>query len=411
MQSSRLLHKRLSKFLKSIGYRQLVSDQCVFVKGSGRAEVIICTWVDDIIMSSHRKNAQARDQFDKDIRSEFRVSPWTAGEAGWLLNIKIVRDWDKGTLHMSQEAAIMKLARRFGLDGDQAARPVVPMDPLMKFKKPADEDIVSKGDFDYMSAVGGLLYVSLTTRPDISYSVGVLSRFMACPGETHVNGAKQIIQYLYRTKEYGIRYSKESQKESIAAPHAHHTPEVYVCAKPGGATSPKVVKTGEAGVNGHEAVSYVDADLAGDVDTMRSTTGFAIMMHGGIVNWLSKLQPTVALSTPEAETNAATELAKQVCHLRMFLRELGLEQKYPTVVHEDNNATIAFVDGSESPKKAKHYLMKVHYLKEQKEAGLIKMQKVGTVNQLADVFTKALPKVTFQKFRDWMGVIPPAETK
>jgi len=169
--------------------------------------------------------------------------------------------------------------------------------------------------------------------------------------------------------------------------------------------------TGEASVIENEAISYVDADLAGDVDTMRSTTGFVIMMHGGIVNWLSKLQPTVALSTPEAETNAATELAKQVCHLRLFLRELGLEQKYPTVVHEDNNATIAFVDGSESPKKAKHYLMKVYYLKEQKEAGLIKMQKVGTVNQLADVFTKALPKVTFQKFRDWMGVIPPTMIK
>ena len=139
----------------------------------------------------------------------------------------------------------------------------------------------------------------------------------------HVNAAKQIIQYLYRTKEYGIRYSKESQKECQAAPHVHGTPEVYVCAKPGAAACTKVVKTGEASVIENEAISYVDADLAGDVDTMRSTTGFVIMMHGGIVNWLSKLQPAVALSTPEAETNAATELAKQLCHLRMFLRELG----------------------------------------------------------------------------------------
>ena len=49
----------------------------------------------------------------------------------------------------------------------------------MKFKKPADEDTVSKEEFDYMSAVGGLLYVSLTTRPDIAYPVGVLSRYMA----------------------------------------------------------------------------------------------------------------------------------------------------------------------------------------------------------------------------------------
>jgi sialic acid synthase SpsE len=88
------------------------------------------------------------------------------------------------------------------------------------------------------------------------------------------------------------------------------------------------------------ATSYVDADLAGDADTLRSTNGYAIMLSGGIIGWLSKLQPTVALSTAEAETNAATELVKQI---RLFLRELNCLQKYPTVVYEDNMATIQHV--------------------------------------------------------------------
>ena len=141
-------------------------------------------------MSSHKMNAAARKQFDAEIRSEFKVSPWTAGEAGWLLNLKIVRDWDRGTLHMSQEAAIVKLARKFELDGEKDAKPVVPMDPHAKFKKPAAEDVVTKDCFDYMSAVGGLLYISLTTRPDIAYSVGVLSSFMA--SEMHVAAARRL---------------------------------------------------------------------------------------------------------------------------------------------------------------------------------------------------------------------------
>ena len=69
VQSSRLLHKRLSKFLIERGFKQLVSDQCVFIKGSGDNEVVICTWVDDIIMATKRRNKADRQLFDKEIRS------------------------------------------------------------------------------------------------------------------------------------------------------------------------------------------------------------------------------------------------------------------------------------------------------------------------------------------------------
>jgi hypothetical protein len=412
VQSSRLLHKRMSKFLKSKGFRQLVSDQCVFVKGTGADEVIVCTWVDDIIMASSRSNEQARLRFDMDIRSEFTVSPWTSGEAGWLLNMKVVRDWDKGTLHVSQEAAIEKLAQRFKLDGSTSARPYVPMASGTKLRKPLAEDVVKKEVFDYMSAVGGLLYIALTTRPDVAYSVGVLSRFMACPDNEHVSAAKRVIQYLYRTKEFGIKYSRRPFSESSNAPHSCDAPVVFAKFDPGkGVTADRdhdvVVEEDEDSAKVNDMViTYVDADLAGDADTMRSTTGFAIMLSGGIVSWLSKLQPTVALSTTEAETNAATELVKQISHVRLFLRELNCMQSHPTIVYEDNMGTIANVDGTESSKKTKHYLMKVHYLREQTEAGTFIMRNVATVNQLADIFTKPLPDETFCKFRDWMGVFP-----
>ncbi len=63
-------------------------------------------------------------------------------------------------------------------------------------------------------------------------------------------------------------------------------------------------------------VTYADADLAGDVDNRKSTTGVAIVLNGGLVSWTSKLQSTIALSTAEAETNAATDAVKQVMHLR-----------------------------------------------------------------------------------------------
>jgi hypothetical protein len=315
------------------------------------------------------------------------------------LNINVKRDWDKGTLHLSQEAAIMKLAKRFGLDNqipEKGAK--TPMDSNLKLTKPAPDRIQDKSVFDYMSAVGGLLYISITTRPDIAYSVGVLSRYMSCPGIEQIKAAQRVISYLYHTKNYGIRYSRSLQEEGIGAPHQHDHPEVYYHSR----------KNAEA-INGDQDEkvlhAYVDADLAGDKDTMRSTTGYVIMLYGGVVAYSAKLQSTVALSTAEAETNAAVEAVKQLCHIRLFLTELGINQDYPTTVYEDNNAVMQLVASGESSKRTKHYMMKYHFLIEKKADGTFNMIRVNTTEQLADVYTKALPEVTFNKYRNWMGVI------
>ena len=66
--ASRLLPDRLSRYLKKLGFRQLVSGRCVFVKGEGREKIIAVTWLDDIVLSSARKNKVGREQFDKDLR-------------------------------------------------------------------------------------------------------------------------------------------------------------------------------------------------------------------------------------------------------------------------------------------------------------------------------------------------------
>mmetsp|Transcript_64699 Transcript_64699/g.111136 ORF Transcript_64699/g.111136 Transcript_64699/m.111136 type:complete len:188 (+) Transcript_64699:812-1375(+) len=150
--------------------------------------------------------------------------------------------------------------------------------------------------------------------------------------------------------------------------------------------------------------TYCDADLAGDEGTRKSTSGYCMLMNGGLVCWSSRLQATVALSTAEAETIAATEAVKQLMHLRLFLRELGQEQVDPSVVYEDNNAAILLAHGKEQPKRAKHYQLKVHFLNEQFKNGTFAFEKVETKKQLADAFTKALPRDDFTRYRDWMGV-------
>lgn len=399
VQSSRLLHLRLANFLKKKGYQQLIADQCVYTKNIGTEdEEIVCVYVDDIIFATKRDNNIRRKEFDRMLRSEFEMSPWTQGECDWILNMNIKRDWVNGTMHISQTKSVVNLAARFGLNNEQAYTDT-PMDTSVKLSKPQVEDIVPASEFDYMSAVGGLLYLTMTTRPDVAYPVGVLSRFMSCPGPDHVTAAKRVIGYLYRTRSFGIRYSRTDQEESRGAPHCHDFPRVYFhCAK-----SAKAVE----GSNEFEerVTAYVDADLAGDKDTMKSTSGFGIMMYGGIIAWSAKLQSTVALSTAEAETNAAVEAVKVLSHVRLLLHEIGAQQSHPTTLYEDNNAVMSLVNGGEGNKRTRHYLIKFHYLLEKKKEGMFVLSKVTTSDQLADVFTKALPKDLFRKFRGWMGVI------
>ena len=242
--------------------------------------------------------------------------------------------------------------------------------------------------FDYQSAVGGLLYLALTARPDVAQAVGVLSRFMSCLGQDHVEAAQQVIRYLFATKEYGITYSRDA----VGAPH------VYLHSRKSSLAVEDSLR------DSRNVIANADADLAGDENTRKSTTGFALLLHGGVVSWMSKLQSTVALSTAEAETIAGVEAVKQIMHLRLFLRELGQEQLSPTTVWEDNNAAIALAHGKEQSKRAKHYQMKVAFLNEQHQRGVFSYEKVGTKEQLGDQFTKALPRDDFCRYRDWMGV-------
>ena len=393
-QSSMLLHERLTKHLTRNGFKQLKSDKCVYVKGEGAERQILLVWVDDIILATPRYDEAARTQFDTALRGEFEVSPWTSGEASFVLGMNVKRDWEAGTLHLSQPGAIEKLAMKFGLTGVEKRRPTVPMDPALKLRRTPQEFIVPASTFDYQSAVGGLLYLALTARPDVAQAVGVLSRFMSCPGQDHVEATQQVIRYLFATKDHGITYSRDA----VGAPH------LFMHARKSSLAVEDSLR------DSTNVIAYADADLAGDEDTRKSTTGFALMLHGGVVSWMSKLQPTVALSTAEAETIAGVEAVKQIMHLRLFLRELNQEQLSPTTVWEDNNAAIALAHGKEQSKRAKHYQMKVAFLNEQHQRGVFSYEKVGTKEQVADQFTKALPRDDFCRYREWMGVRPPSTT-
>jgi biopolymer transport protein ExbB/TolQ len=137
-----------------------------------------------------------------------------------------------------------------------------------------------------------------------------------------------------------------------------------------------------------------------DVATRRSTSGGVIFLNGGPITWSSKLQKIVAMSTAEAEIIAATDVTKEIVHLRHLLQELGVRDDAPIQVHEDNQACILMGNGMKSSRAAKHYEVRLHFLQESIRSNIIKFKYCPTDDMIADCLTKPLDVDKFIAFRD-----------
>ena len=136
---------------------------------------------------------------------------------------------------------------------------------------------------------------------------------------------------------------------------------------------------------------YSDADLGGDPETGRSTTGVVCIHGGGPISWVSQRQQSVALSTTEAEIVAASEAAREMIWLRRLLNELNYLHETPTLF-VDNEAAIKLAKNPEFHKRTKHIRIRHFFVREVSQEGLICIEPIATEHQLADMLTKPLHK-------------------
>jgi hypothetical protein len=178
----------------------------------------------------------------------------------------------KEGIFLGQQKYTKYILERYGM---LDCKPVsTPMDPNVNFK--VDDDKNLEDVTMYQKMVGSLIYLTLT-HPDIAYSVGVVSRYMSNPKKSHLDVVKRILRYVKGTINFGILYKK---------------------------------------IKDCQLVGYCDVDYAGDYDTRRSITGYSFSLGSGIISWCSKRQPTVALSSTEAEYRSATMAAQESTWLK-----------------------------------------------------------------------------------------------
>ncbi|GJY19067.1 hypothetical protein Tco_0390558 [Tanacetum coccineum] len=154
---------------------------------------------------------------------------------------------------------------------------------------------------------------------------------------------------------------------------------------------------------GMSLTAYADADHAGCQDTRRSTSGSAQFLGDKLVSWSSKKQKCTTISSTEAEYIALSGCCAQILWMRSQLTDYGFQfNKIP--LYCDNKSAIALCCNNVQHSRAKHIDVRYHFIKEQVENGIVELYFVRTEYQLADIFTKPLPRERFNFLIEKLGM-------
>ena len=241
--------------------------------------LLVCLYVDDLIFTGN--NPTMFKEFKKSMIREFEMTD--IGLMSHFLGIEVVQSEDG--IFISQSGYAKEILKRFGME---SCNPVnTPVESGIELKKSTNGGNVDPTYFK--SLVGSLRYLTCT-RPDILYGVGLISRYMEAPDQSHLNAAKRILRYVKSTLDDGLFYSWS---------------------------------------NDFRLVGYSDSDWGRDLDERKSTSGFAFFMGDAAFTWSSKKQAIVTLSTCEAEYVAANSTVCHAIWLRNLLKHLGFPQESP----------------------------------------------------------------------------------
>lgn len=193
-QSGRAWNQTIHTSLLSIGYTQSKCESCVYVKKTNKALVIIAVYVDDLFIFSDCK--KEKEILIDLLKEKYDVKYLEPVEN--CLGMKVERNRKAGTLSLCQSKYIKDLLIKFGMS---EAKPVsTPLILNNKFNK-SNED---NSKYPYQQLIGGLLYLSVCTRPDIAYAASLLSQFNTCYDDLHWTAAKRVLRYLAGTINYGL---------------------------------------------------------------------------------------------------------------------------------------------------------------------------------------------------------------
>ena len=356
-------YEHLKKGLFARGFTQSDVDPCLFYKPN----LILVIYVDDCILMS--PDSKVIDEFIADMKRDYTLED--EGDINAYLGINVTRP-TKDTIQLNQPALTRRIVDSLKLTDQRQHQ--TPADRILTSDK---NGIERKSDFHYRSLIGQLNYLTASTRPDILYATHQCARFCNDPKNSHEIAAKRIACYLRGTIERGI----------ILKPDRSRGFECYVDADFAGSWSPQ------------EAL---------DPTACFSRTGYIIFYAGCPIIWSSKMQNTIALSTTEAEYTALSTSMRDIIYLLNLVDEFQTHDihlpntKQPHVtcrVFEDNVGAMELANNPKLRPRTKHLAVQLHHFRQYILNKRVTVERVATKHQLADIFTKPLPRDAFEYLR------------
>ena len=342
-QSGRMWNHLLHSFLVDLGFSRSEAENCLYTRSQYGIKVMILVWVDDLIIAGSDLNRVQEVKLQ--LSKRFKMKDF--GTIKEFLGIQFEFNEDYVKLH--QAKYVTKVLEKFNMIDCNAKR--LPCDPsIVKIGDNVSE--VFEDNTLYRSIVGSLVYLSSCTRPDLSYLVTKLSERLENPTQAHYSACKYALRYLCGTIDKGLIY-----KPCPVSP-------------------------------GAQIIGYSDSDWGSSSDR-KSFSGYCYQLSGvnSFVSWKCKKQPTVALSTCEAEYIAASFALQE----GIFLRQLLLDLKYPELkinLYVDNRGAIELGKNPVHHQRSKHIDIRYHFLRQKVSEGIVSLLKVSSANNYADLFTK-----------------------
>ncbi|GJY82801.1 retrovirus-related pol polyprotein from transposon TNT 1-94 [Tanacetum coccineum] len=292
----------------------------------------------------------------KIMHDEFEMS--MMGELNFFLGLQI-KQMEDG-IFFNQSKYIKEMLKKFGLEDSKPMK--TPMSSDTKLTK--DEECESVDSTKYRGMIGSLLYLT-ASRPDIMFSVCLCARFQEAPKTSHLEAVKRIFRYIKGTTHLGLWYPKGT---------------------------------------GIETVVYADSDHAGDYVDRKSTSGICTFVGCCLTSWFSKKQTALAISTTEAEYVSAGKACQQALWMKQALIDYDVRLDDVPIMCDNKGA----IDLSKNPvqhSRTKHIEIRHHFLRDNVQKGHISIEKVSSVDNIADILTKPLKRESFNYLRLGLGMM------
>ncbi|XP_074266507.1 uncharacterized protein LOC141589782 [Silene latifolia] len=315
----------------------------------------VLVYVDDLVIAGN--NSAAIASFKSYLSRCFHMKD--LGTLKYFLGIEVARSSEG--IFLNQRKYALDIITETGLLG---AKPVAT--PIEQHHQlgVATGELLSDVE-SYRHLVGRLVYLAVT-RPDLSYAVHILSRFLHQPRRDHMDAALRVVRYLKGKPGQGILLRSDSDLQ----------------------------------VSG-----WCDSDYAGCPQTRRSVSGWIVFLGASPISWKTKKQQTVSLSSAEAEYRSIANVLCELKWLRGLLASLGIPSSKPMPIYCDSKSALHLAHNPVFHERTKHIEVDCHFIRDAITDGIVTASHVDTQSQLADIFTKALGSVQFESLLRKLGVL------